>query len=92
MDNLTHKDVINIIGDLISNDNYIIADISSEEWREVVTNEGLTFRIPKPVTLIIRKGGSTHRVINTNGEVWCYVAPETGKSVIKWKADPLITF
>ena len=64
---------------------YIEADLSDEEWREVDTFLG-TYRIDAPKTLIIRKGGSTHRVIDANGIVHCYAAPETGKSVIRWKA------
>jgi hypothetical protein len=59
-------------------------DISAEAWREVDTG-GRTYRINEPVELIIRKGGSTHRVIDAEGVVHCYAAPETGKSVIRWK-------
>jgi hypothetical protein len=65
---------------------YVQADISDEEWRVVVYPDGSHYVIPDPVTLIYRKGGSTHRVIDKNGVVHCYAAPETGKSVIQWKA------
>jgi hypothetical protein len=64
---------------------YIVADISDEEWREVETKEK-TYRIKNPKTLIIRKGGSTHRVVDVNGVVHCYVAPESGKTILRWKA------
>lgn len=64
---------------------YSQKDISSEEWREVECN-GITYRIDNPTTLITRKGGSTHRVIDANGVVHCYAAPETGKTILRWKA------
>ncbi len=64
---------------------YIIVDISDEEWREVQLSGGLTILIKNPVTLIIRKGGSTHRVVDAKGIVHCYAAPETGYSALCWK-------
>ena len=67
---------------------YITADISDELWREVHLSSGLKLRIDNPATLIIRKGGSTHRVVDSDGVVYCYVAPETGHSYIKWMARP----
>jgi hypothetical protein len=70
---------------VLPNSEYISADISSEEWREVETSGGLKIRINNPVTLILRKGGKTHRVVDIDGIVHCYAAPETGHSVIRWK-------
>lgn len=66
---------------------YIVSSIVNEEWREVRTAH-MTYRIEEPVTLVRRKGGTTHRVIDAQGVVHCYPAPETGISVIKWKAKP----
>jgi len=65
-------------------DEYTEHDISTEEWREVILAD-FKIRIKEPQRLIIRKGGSTHRVVCKNGSVYCYAAPETGKSVIVWK-------
>ena len=67
--------------------NYQEHDISEEEWREVETG-GRTYRIANPQKLILRKGGSTHRVVDADGVVHCYAAPETGKSVVRWKSRP----
>lgn len=64
---------------------YTEADISDEVWREVQLTVG-SYRINNPVTLIMRKGGSTHRVVDASGVVHCYAAPETGKSILRWKA------
>jgi len=60
-------------------------DISEEEWREVETSGGLKIRIENPKILFIRKGGATHRVLDSEGVVHCYPAPENGHSVIRWK-------
>jgi|GEM_PF-3137536 len=66
---------------------YTSSDISDEEYRVVITND-LVHRIDNPKTLVLRKGGSTHRVIDQQGLVHCYAAPETGKSILQWKARP----
>lgn len=60
-------------------------DISAEEWREVIMGIEPPYRILSPKTLITRPGGSTHRVVDSNGVVHCYPAPETGKSIVRWK-------
>jgi len=67
---------------------YTEQDLSCEEYREIVTRDGV-YRIDAPVKLIRRDGGSTHRVVDATGVVHCYVAPESGLSVTRWKAkDP----
>lgn len=66
-------------------EDYVEVDISSEEWREIHVGD-ITIRIEKPLKLVYRKGGSTHRVINEAGKTYCYAAPETGKSVISLQA------
>lgn len=64
-------------------DDYITADISAEEWREVDLGNR-SYRIYNPVTLIYRRGGATHRVVDATGVVHCYPAPETGLSILRW--------
>lgn len=66
-------------------DGYVEHDISSEAWREVVYTDGKVYRIDNPVKLVTRKGGSTHRVLDAEGVVHCYVAPESGKTTLRWK-------
>jgi len=66
---------------------YIKADISDEAFREVhFLQSGNMYRIENPRTLIIRRGGQTHRVVDANGVVHCYVAPESGLTVLVWKS------
>lgn len=86
MSKLTHKEIIAAedSAQKLPDSQYIKADLSDEAWREVQTHLG-TYRIEEPITLVIRKGGSTHRVIDANGVVHCYASPETGKSIIRWK-------
>ena len=62
-------------------------DISDEAWREVEIN-GRVLRIEAPIQLITRRGGKTHRVVDAAGVVHCYVAPETGLSIVRWQAKP----
>lgn len=65
-------------------DKYIVSDISAEQWREVDTGDR-RYRIEKPQVLIIRKGGSTHRVVDSEGVAHCYASPESGKTILRWK-------
>lgn len=81
---VTHQQVVEACVQRVSGD-YVFADISEEEWREVQTSYG-TYRIMDPVTLIVRRGDSTHRVVGADGVVHCYAAPETGMSILRWKA------
>lgn len=83
---MEHQDVIESTAQKLPDAEYVKADISDEAWREVETSEGLKIRIQNPVTLIFRRGGSTHRVVNEEGVVYCYAAPETGKSILRWLA------
>lgn len=93
---IENKDVAEFKDDMATcPENYTQADISSEEWRQVELEGNLKVHIQHPQTLIIRKGGSTHRVIDKEGVVHCYAAPETGKSVIRWKSkegEPPVKF
>lgn len=69
----------------LSDDDYIKSDISIEQFREVVLQNNTVYRINNPIMLVVRKGGSTHRVVDSDGVVHCYAAPELGKTVIRWK-------
>jgi len=80
----THQSVSEASAQKLPDSEYIKADISDEAER-IVQLAGMRLVIKDPVTLIIRKGGSTHRVVTASGEVFCYAAPETGKSFVSWK-------
>jgi hypothetical protein len=59
-------------------------DISHDEWREYDFN-GRIYRIESPKKLLIRPGGSTHRVVDAEGITHCAPAPGTGDCVLRWK-------
>jgi hypothetical protein len=62
-------------------------DISKEEWREYDFTAGgvqRVYRINKPVTLFIRPGGSTHRVVDDTGIAHCVPGPGFRGCVIRW--------
>jgi len=86
---LTHEEIVSFEKneDKLTGGEYKVFDISSEEYRTIIF-PGLDaeYRIDHPVTLIIRKGGTTHRVVDENGEVHCYLDPSLGLTVIKWKS------
>lgn len=67
----------------LNSDDYIVNDLSHEDYREYdIWMEGAwrTYRIENPATLVIRKGGSTHRIADTNRVVHC--VPK--KAVLRW--------
>lgn len=66
-------------------------DITTEEWREYDFG-GRTYRIERPKTLCFRVGGSTHRVVDAAGVTHCVPAPGTDGCVLRWKADPVVSF
>jgi len=68
-------------------------DISHELWREYEwidpdTDNIRVYRIPNPKTLYLRPGGSTHRVLDTDGVAHCI--PSVGRfgCVMRWKNPP----
>jgi len=67
------------------------SDISSEEYREYDFG-GRVYVIPKPKTLYVRPGGSTHRVVDASGITHCLPAPGVNGCVLRWKADPAVSF
>lgn len=64
-------------------------DITTEEWREYdfVDYEGRlrTYRITNPLAFYYRIGGTTHRVVDTQGVVHCVSAPGQCGCVLRWK-------
>lgn len=59
------------------------SDISDEASREYDFG-GRVYRINSPVTLFMRPGGTTHRVLDANGVVHCVPAPGQGDCVLRW--------
>lgn len=66
----------------------IKGDLTKEEWREYEwgqPNARTTYRIGSPVTLFMRKGGTTHRVLDADGIVHLIPAPGQQGCVLRWK-------
>lgn len=61
---------------------YTIKDISHEKWRSY-THGGHEFLINNPVALIIRNGGTTHRVVDVYNVSHCHPIPGNGCG-LKW--------
>lgn len=59
-------------------------DICDEEWREYDFG-GRVYRINDPVSLFMRPGGSTHRVLDVDGVVHCVPIPGSNGCVLRWK-------
>jgi hypothetical protein len=64
-------------------------DISSEKWREY-DFAGRVYRIANPRTLYI--GKTSHRVVDAEGIVHCAPAPGQCGCVLRWSADPPVSF
>ena len=67
------------------------------EWDEVKqdrrgtlhrTGERVTYRIINPVLLFIRPGGTTHRVVDSDGVAHCVPSVGLLGCVIRWKNPP----
>lgn len=58
--------------------------ITTEKWREYSFG-GRDYRINHPVSLYYRTGGTTHRIVDTNGIVHCVPSPGTGDCVLRWE-------
>lgn len=65
--------------------NLIIGSLLDEEYREYELESGKVYRITDPVTLYLRKGGNTHRVLDTGGIVHCLPGPGYRNTVLRWK-------
>ena len=59
-------------------------DISHEMWREY-DFEGRVYRINKPIKLMFRPSGSTHRVVDSVGVVHCVPVSGSHGCVLRWK-------
>lgn len=71
----------------IEDSEYTTADISDEVYRAYEFGTGLDrYRhvVRSPETLVFRKGGSTHRVIDSEGVVHCVPAPGHNACVLTW--------
>ena len=63
-------------------DQYIVKDSSLELWREY-EHGGVIFRIDNPICMIIRKGGTTHRIIDDKNVSHCHPIPGNG-CALRW--------
>lgn len=61
--------------------------LNDEVWREYDFG-GRVYRINAPQELYFRRGGSTHRVIDSAGVVHCVPAPGVNGCVLRWKVAP----
>jgi len=59
-------------------------DISTEKYREYDFN-GRVYRIENPISLHLRTGGTTHRVVDEEGVVHCCPAPGQNGCVLRWQ-------
>lgn len=66
-------------------------DLSTEEWREYDFS-GRIYRIEKPKKLYFRCGGETHRVLDETGVIHCLPTPGEKGCVLRWKANPSVSF
>lgn len=66
--------------------NYTSGDLTDELWREYMW-EGRKepVRIMEPVELVTRVGGTTHRVVDSKGEVTCVPTVGERGCFLKWK-------
>ncbi len=64
-------------------------NIKSEEWREYEFG-GRVYRIDNPQALYL--GKTTHRVVDADGITHCLPAPGAQGCIVRWKADPVVTF
>ena len=60
-----------------------LSNIECELWREYDFG-GRTYRISDPVGLYFREGGSTHRVVDSDGVAHCLPGPEYHGCAIRW--------
>lgn len=64
------------------------ADLTTELWREYDFSRRV-YRIDAPVALFFRTGGTTHRVVTTDGIVHCVPAPGVGGCVLRWQSKDI---
>lgn len=59
------------------------SDISNEAWREYDFG-GRVYRIIEPKLLFTRPGGTTHRVVDSQGVAHCVPAPGQQGCALRW--------
>lgn len=64
-------------------------DISVEAWREYDFKDRI-YRINNPVSLYIRPGGTTHRIVDSEGITHCVPAPGVNSCVLRWYGPVII--
>jgi hypothetical protein len=66
------------------------SDLTVELWREYdIPGRDGPYRIAAPQKLFMREGGTTHRVLDSEGVVHCVPAPGSGGVVLRWQSkDP----
>lgn len=63
-------------------------DLSVELYREYVDPKGNVYRISNPVALYYRDGGSTHRIVDSDGVTHCVAFPSGyggAQITLRWK-------
>jgi hypothetical protein len=65
-------------------------DLSTESYREYDFG-GRVYQIENPRALYFRKGGTTHRVVDSAGVVHCLPAPGYRRCVLRWKNKDVST-
>lgn len=76
---------------------YIISDLSNELEREYLfvqtpVNMNNPYRIYNPVALIMRKDGSTHRIVDSKGSTHCVPYGKDVPVVLKWTDRNICSF
>ena len=61
-------------------DGYSVSSLEDEHYREYLV-EGDWVKVENPQVLVIRRGGTTHRVLDDKGVVWCFSI----KLPFRWK-------
>lgn len=64
-------------------------DISSEEFRDYIFPEGVTYHIDQPVALSVDKASQSHRIVDAMG--YSHYIPFTWIG-INWVGDPHFIF
>lgn len=64
--------------------NLIKQELLTEEYREYDFG-GRVYRIDHPQCFYYRAGGSTHRVVDSDGVVHCVPSPGHNGCVLRWK-------
>ena len=62
--------------------------LTTEEWREYEFPCGFVYRIDRPKALVVRPGGTTHRVVDSENVVHCIPFGGSTAVVLRWKSWP----